>query len=329
MKFIPAIIVCLLLSTAGFAQTASQTYYFNNNNQEVHTRDSADYIRTISSPDSDSVYYAVSEYYKNGKAKLLGHTSTINPVTLQGQCIGFYENGKRKEMLNYAAGKLINQQYYYHANGKFKEERNYPFNVKDKSKLIDQLYAVTKYADSTGKMMATGGKGYYTNENISANGLVKWIGEGEIENGQKQGVWKVAVNKDSIQLVENYDKGKFISGKAIYANGETHTYTEPDRLPEFKGGGMAFSEFVGNKILYPAKDKGLNVDGYVVISAFVESDGSLTDIKTIGNVQNPTLAKEVVKILSRGPKWVPGRQFGRLTRISCTIPIGISTTLPN
>lgn len=325
MRFVYTLFLTFVFTSA-FSQTRQNVYFLKTSGLHVSTRDSADFIRIIREPDSGSVFYELKEYYPNGTVKLMSHTSGISVIKYEGQCLKFYKNGGKKEVLNYTKGVLSGRQYYYYPNARFKEERDYPTKPADKKTLTDGLYTIVNAADSAGKMMVTDGNGYYKNEYeaASSKSIVKWISEGEIKNGLRNGFWKSSVSKDSIQLAENYDNGKFIEGKATYANGETSTYTEPDKLPEFKGGQKEFAWFLGNNLRYPEKARNMGVQGTVLLTFVVEKDGSLSNIKVLGKAPSKEIGDEAIRILNKSPKWLPGRQFGRVVRVAYTVPIVFS-----
>lgn len=322
MRLIYTLLLAFFVTNA-FAQVRQNVYFLKNNGKEVSTRDSADYIRIIREPDSGSVHYMIAEYYANGIPKLRGHTSTIKSVKLEGQCRSFFKDGKQSTVLNYTNGQLSGQQYYYYPNGILKEERNYPEKPADKTALIEGQYTINNYSDSTGNALIKDGSGIYKNSKTTKvkNKTSHWSTEGQVKNGFKNGTWNTSIDKDSIKLVETFDGGKFTSGTATWANGETYTYTEPDKLPEFKGGVGAFGKYLSSTLRYPVAAARQQIQGRVMVSFNVDVDGSVIDIKTTGKVPSDDLADEAMRVIGRSPKWVPGRQYGRVAKTLYTVPI--------
>jgi len=324
------LIYTLLLSLAlfpAFSQVRQNVYFFKENGQKVSAKDSADFTRIVREPEPGSKYYPVSDYYyMNGKVKLLSYSSAIDPVKFEGQCLTFYLNGKKKEVLNYVKGGLLGQQFYYYDNGKFKEERDYAQNTKDHELLFDYLYSISNYADSTGNFSVKDGNGIYKifKDHKYSKTTISSISEGGVKNGLKHGLWQTSVNLDSIRLEETYDNGKFISGKAIYEDGAILTYDEPDRLPQFKGGMNGFSAYLGSVLRYPANAQSRGIQGQVNVVFNVDVDGTLVSIRTEGAVPSDDLGKEALRVISKSPKWIPGRIFGRITKVSYTVPIVFS-----
>ncbi|GCB37403.1 hypothetical protein KGMB02408_43480 [Bacteroides faecalis] len=93
-----------------------------------------------------------------------------------------------------------------------------------------------------------------------------------------------------------------------------------EQMPEFPGGLEALQLFLRNNIRYPeiAHEKG--TQGRVIVQFVVRKDGSISDIKTVNSV-DPYLDKEAERVISRMPKWIPGRQRGKAVSVKFTVPI--------
>jgi TonB family protein len=311
MRFLVTLLLWSLLINA-YAQRQN-VYYLKNGGRSVSTRDSADYTRIVREPDSGSVLYKVMEYYVNGTPKLLGLSSTVDPVKFEGISTTFDKNGKRQTVLNYKAGRLLGEQYYYYSNGKMREIRTYL--APDKN--FKESYLINTYNDSTGKVLVTAGNGHYQNHDYQN----KLFTEGDLKDGLKQGEWKTSVKNDSIIVNETYNAGTFVKGTAKFANGEVLTYDKPETLPQFPGGINGFGKFLSRTLRYPADAQRNNIQGRVMVAFVVEKDGSLTDIHPIGKSPSPLLTDEATRVLNESPKWQPGMQYGRAVRVRYTVPI--------
>lgn len=58
----------------------------------------------------------------------------------------------------------------------------------------------------------------------------------------------------------------------------------------------------------------------MVISFFVEPDGSLSDIEIVRKV-NPELDEEALRVVKAMPKWFPAKQNSTPIRAKMTMPI--------
>lgn len=90
--------------------------------------------------------------------------------------------------------------------------------------------------------------------------------------------------------------------------------------PDFNGGLKKFYEFVGQNFRAP-EVQGLK--GKVIVSFVVDKDGSLTDIHIIKDIGYGT-GQEVVRVLKKSPKWIPGMQRGIPVRCLYRLPISIA-----
>jgi protein TonB len=62
------------------------------------------------------------------------------------------------------------------------------------------------------------------------------------------------------------------------------------------------------------------VQGRVIVSFVVETDGSLSDIKVVKSL-DPLFDKEALHVVKSMPKWIPGTQNGQPVRIKYAIPV--------
>ncbi len=95
-----------------------------------------------------------------------------------------------------------------------------------------------------------------------------------------------------------------------------------DRKPKFPGGDEAFYKFLGKNLKWPFHGD-IDVQGRVLISFVVEKDGSLTNFKVEKKLW-PELDAEALRVLKKSPKWIPGKQNGKLVRVRYTVPINFT-----
>ncbi|WCT12690.1 M56 family metallopeptidase [Mucilaginibacter jinjuensis] len=101
---------------------------------------------------------------------------------------------------------------------------------------------------------------------------------------------------------------------------DTRLLTVTASPASFKGGLPEFSKYLGQNIRYPAEWREKHHEARVVVSFFVEKDGSLSDIKPLTEL-NTIGAQEAVRVISASPKWNPGVQDGATIRSRMIIPI--------
>ena len=83
---------------------------------------------------------------------------------------------------------------------------------------------------------------------------------------------------------------------------------------------------------YPEQAKKDSIEGRVVLSFVVETDGSITEPKVVQSV-HPLLDEEALRVAKLMPKWEPGYQNGTPVRVKYNIPVtfklGEPSSLPS
>lgn len=90
-----------------------------------------------------------------------------------------------------------------------------------------------------------------------------------------------------------------------------------EQMPQFPGGNKAMSEWIKENIQYPAKAKEKGIQGRVILSFVVETNGTLSNFKIEKSV-DPELDAEAIRVISSMPKWTPGKQSGTNVRVRYT-----------
>ena len=91
-----------------------------------------------------------------------------------------------------------------------------------------------------------------------------------------------------------------------------------DENPHFPGGNGAMLDWLSKNIHYTSGCA--SIHGRVVVSFFVEPDGSLSDIELVQKV-DPELDNEVLRVVKAMPKWIPVVHNGKAIRAKYTLPI--------
>ena len=91
-----------------------------------------------------------------------------------------------------------------------------------------------------------------------------------------------------------------------------------DENPHFPGGNGAMLDWLSKNIHYTSGCA--SIQGRVVVSFFVEPDGSLSDIELVQKV-DPELDNEVLRVVKAMPKWIPVIHNGQAIRAKYTLPI--------
>lgn len=118
---------------------------------------------------------------------------------------------------------------------------------------------------------------------------------------------------------------------AIYAlpqldnNNDKKDVEEPifvfaEEMPEFPGGERALLNFLSQNIKYPSIAAETGIKGKVIVNFIVNTDGSISGAKVLRSVDQ-SLDKEALRVVSSMPRWKPGKQSGKLVRVTYSVPI--------
>jgi hypothetical protein len=91
------------------------------------------------------------------------------------------------------------------------------------------------------------------------------------------------------------------------------------KLPEYQGGMQEFYKFFSENYKIPSNYKG---NGKIYISFLVETDGSLSEFEVIRDLGFGT-GEEAVRVLKLSPKWLPGKDEGKVVRMKFSLPISL------
>ena len=100
----------------------------------------------------------------------------------------------------------------------------------------------------------------------------------------------------------------------------TKVYDAVDEMPSFPGGLNGLMTFLAQNMVYPVTAQENGVQGRVIVSFVVETDGSITDVKVARSV-DPFLDREAMRIVKAMPKWTPGKKDGKPVRVKYTVPV--------
>lgn len=120
---------------------------------------------------------------------------------------------------------------------------------------------------------------------------------------EKQTEKKAPVAKESSKPVDN-----------------NKVYDIAEQMPSYPDGNSAMQKYLADNIVYPESAERRGVEGIVVISFIVETDGSLTNFKVVRS-PDPDLGREALRVCKTMKRWIPGRKNGKPVRVRCVTPI--------
>lgn len=94
-----------------------------------------------------------------------------------------------------------------------------------------------------------------------------------------------------------------------------------EEKPSFMGGDANdFSRWVAQNLEYPEIAKENGVQGRVTLQFTVNADGTVSNVRVLRGVDS-SLDKEAVRVVSKSPKWVPGKQRDRAVKVIYNFPV--------
>lgn len=93
-----------------------------------------------------------------------------------------------------------------------------------------------------------------------------------------------------------------------------------DEMPEFPGGELALRKFVAQSIKYPVIAQESGIEGKVIVTFIINTNGEVTDVRIFRGV-NSSLDNEALRVVRKLPRWKPGKQNGKAVRVNYNVPI--------
>ncbi|WP_461089255.1 TonB family protein [Spirosoma gilvum] len=322
------------LDTNGLPSGDLVMYKLVNKKWEEYARDSLVYKKNEPSDLSGKPTYTLG--HQQALLKLNGYICTVDAT------------GKLLTENNYRVGKLSGPQITYHSNGAVAVKHEYngdkqvilSWYANGQIRQIQELFAggtlepseidkVTAFWDSTGRQLVRNGNGWAQyhrtvksyKDKTSETSLVE---QGDYRDYLKHGTWMGYYRDSSYFYEENYDKGILIAGKSWRAGQDTTMYELEDRKPVFLGGIEGLKQFLKQNLGYPSSAQHDRVEGQVVVSFVVCTDGTLCDYEVTQKVRSD-LDREALRVVKKmSGHWIPGIQRGKKVRVKYFMPVNFS-----
>lgn len=97
-------------------------------------------------------------------------------------------------------------------------------------------------------------------------------------------------------------------------------YEVADKMPEFPGGMTGLMQHLSKNIRYPAEAHTNNIQGRVVVSVIINTEGKATNAQIVQGVA-PSLDAEALRIATTMPDWTPGTKDGKPVNVKYTFPV--------
>jgi protein TonB len=97
--------------------------------------------------------------------------------------------------------------------------------------------------------------------------------------------------------------------------------TFAEQMPEFSGGTEEMYKYLSKNIAFPPLARENGVEGKVVLTFVVGSDGKISQIEQVGKKLGWGCDEEAVRVVKGMPSWTPGKQNGKPVTVKFTLPI--------
>jgi protein TonB len=98
-------------------------------------------------------------------------------------------------------------------------------------------------------------------------------------------------------------------------------YEMTEVRPSYPGGQKALEDYIANDIEYPQMAVDDNKEGTVNVQFIVDENGNVTNAKLLGADLGDGLSDEAVRVISKMPKWEPGKVKGKNVKTRLTLPV--------
>jgi antitoxin component YwqK of YwqJK toxin-antitoxin module len=312
-KYFLALFGCIIFANAAKCATADTAVFFYKYDltgyHKVETKEFCDFFRVITSAEEGDNTYSIKEYYQDGHIKFVGKApekllNNSGFISLEGECIGFFESGKRQSITHYQDGYIDGDEYLFYPTGKIYQLRKNPF-------MGGHRYSNTKYwecYDTDGKMLCKDGDGQWIDYDRGFNTIVL---QGTVRNGEKDGEWHGRLLiPDSIKFTKVYKNGLIKSTVGYDKNGRAYPCEDDIELASYWSGPFNFLRAVQTNLVLPRDLKGKKMlADSVRISFIVEKDGHLTHFGTLQEV-DPYLKLAIKTALYKCRDWTPRKNYG-------------------
>lgn len=247
---------------------------------------------------------------------------TIVDRKREGKYYEYYLHNKAlKKEGKYKEGIPVGKWKTYYDNGQ--QEKGYNL-VKETRKGFGNTYRekLASYWTKEGAKMIHAGQGSYTT--FHENGKEAW--KGYYTNYFKIGEWTYHTEDGFLRHKEVYttkkvtgttfllreERMKYDGHKVLYSIPKIAASADPDQQVLYK--------HIITNLRYPRVAKRKGIEGQVIVSFYVEEDGSLSELKIEHSI-DPTLDEEALRVMKVSPKWKQRQVRGLAVRRKEYFPI--------
>ena len=131
---------------------------------------------------------------------------------------------------------------------------------------------------------------------------------------------KITTEVDFVDFDEDTEIEQIVSVEEEEVE-DDQPFLRAETMPTFQGGDLnTFRNWVQSNVRFPQIALENGIQGRVTLTFVIEKDGSLTNIQVL-QTPDRSLSEEAVRVLSKSPKWTPGKQRNQTVRVKYTLPV--------
>ena len=131
---------------------------------------------------------------------------------------------------------------------------------------------------------------------------------------------KITTEVDFVDFDEDTEIEQIVSVEEEEVE-DDQPFLRAETMPSFQGGDLnTFRNWVQQNVRFPQIALENGIQGRVTLTFVIERDGSLTNIQVL-QTPDRSLSEEAIRVLSKSPKWTPGKQRNQTVRVKYTLPV--------
>lgn len=119
---------------------------------------------------------------------------------------------------------------------------------------------------------------------------------------------------------DGVDASLLESGDGVTGDTGPEILTFAEQMPEFEGGDDERTKFLQKNLNYPPNARENGIEGRVVVSFIVGTDGKITQVEAIKKI-GWGCDEEAIRVVKSMPPWRPGKQNGKAVIVKFNLPI--------
>ena len=123
--------------------------------------------------------------------------------------------------------------------------------------------------------------------------------------------------EEILELKSGITNNKFVLGDS------STVFFIVEEMPKFPGGDEELREYIARKVKYPEYAQENGIQGTVYAQFVIDEEGNVANAKVVRGIHS-TLDEEAIRVVESMPQWTPGKQRGKLVKVSFTLPVNFS-----